>query len=102
VRVALFRVLQEAIQNVHRHARATHVEVDLAVEGDLAVLEVRDDGQGFRCPPELGPLIRRGHFGLAGAQERMGLVGGRIDLVSAVGRGTTLRASAPLEVPAKP
>jgi signal transduction histidine kinase len=63
---------------------------------------VRDDGRGFPCPAELGGLVRGGHFGLAGAQERMGLVGGRLEVTSAVGRGTTLRASAPLEAPAAP
>jgi len=96
VRLSLFRVLQEAVNNVHRHARASRVEVDLAADGDAVTLEVRDDGRGFRCPAELGALIRRGHFGLAGAQERMGLVGGSLKLTSAVGRGTRLRASAPL------
>jgi signal transduction histidine kinase len=96
VRLSLFRVLQEAINNVHRHARASRVEVDLAADGDAVTLEVRDDGRGFPCPAELGALIRRGHFGLAGAQERMGLVGGSLELTSDVGRGTRLRASAPL------
>jgi signal transduction histidine kinase len=96
VRVSLFRVLQEAIQNVHRHARATRVDVDLALEGDAVTLEVRDDGRGFQCPPELGGLVRQRHFGLAGAQERMGLVGGTLELVTGVGRGTRLRARAPL------
>jgi len=96
VRLSLFRVLQEAIHNVHRHARASHVEVNLAADGDAVTLEVRDDGRGFPCPAELGALIRRGHFGLAGAQERMGLVGGNLELTSAVGHGTTLRATAPL------
>jgi len=96
VRVSLFRVLQEAIQNVHRHARASRVEVDLALEGDAVILEVRDDGRGFQCPAELGGLVRQRHFGLAGAQERMALVGGRLELVSGIGRGTTLRATAPL------
>jgi signal transduction histidine kinase len=96
VRVSLFRVLQEAVQNVHRHARASRVEVDLALQGEAVTLEVRDDGRGFQCPAELGGLVRQRHFGLAGAQERMGLVGGRLELVSEVGRGTTLRATAPL------
>jgi len=96
VRVSLFRVLQEAIQNVHRHARASRVEVDLAADGEAVALEVRDDGRGFQCPPELGGFVRQRHFGLAGAQERMALVGGRLELASGPGRGTTLRATAPL------
>jgi signal transduction histidine kinase len=87
-------VLQEAIRNVHRQARATRVDVDLALEGEAVTLEVRDDGRGFRCPPELGGLVRQRHFGLAGAQERMALVGGRLELVSGKGQGTTLRAPA--------
>ncbi len=101
VRIGLFRVLQEAIHNVHRHARANRVDVSLVADDVAVTLEVHDDGQGFRCPTELGALIRRGHFGLAGAQERMSLVGGRLELTSAVGRGTTLRASVPLGPPAR-
>jgi len=61
----LFRVLQEALANVHRHAGAGRVEVVLAVAADRVTLEVRDDGRGFTCPTDLGTLIRSGHFGLA-------------------------------------
>ena len=95
-RLGLFRVLQEALTNVHRHAGASRVEVALTSGPRDVTLEVRDDGRGFECPAQLGALIRHGHFGLAGALERMSLIGGRLELVSNVGGGTRLRASAPL------
>lgn len=99
VRLSLFRVLQEALANVHRHAAARHVEVELFVAPDQVTLEVRDDGRGFPCPSDLGALIRSGHFGLAGAQERMSLIGGNLQLQSDPAGGTRVRASLPLAAP---
>ncbi|RMF29611.1 MAG: sensor histidine kinase, partial [Chloroflexi bacterium] len=87
--LCLFRVLQEALANVQRHARASHVYVALAVEDGHVVLEVQDDGRGFRCPARLGALIHQGHFGLAGAQERVEMVGGTLEVASVLGLGTT-------------
>jgi signal transduction histidine kinase len=95
-RLCLFRVLQEALTNVHRHARARKAAVELLADADRVTLEVRDDGQGFPHPPNLGTLIRAGHFGLAGAQERLGALGGTLQIEFERGRGTTLRASVPL------
>ena len=99
VRLGLFRVLQEALTNVHRHAGASRVEVELAAAADRVTLEVRDDGRGFTCPADLGTLIRSGHFGLAGAHERMSLLGGSLDLESVPSGGTRLRASVPRVAP---
>lgn len=96
-RLCLFRVLQEALHNVHRHAEAGRVDVELLAEGDVVTLEVRDDGRGFTCPANLGLWIRQGRFGLAGAQERMSLIGGRLQIESRPGHGTRLRATIPLE-----
>jgi signal transduction histidine kinase len=94
-RLGLFRVLQEALTNVYRHAGASRVEVELLTRPGEVTLEVRDDGRGFACPEELGALIRSGHFGLAGAHERMALIGGTLELASERGAGTRLRASVP-------
>jgi signal transduction histidine kinase len=93
VRLSLFRVLQEALTNVHRHAGARHVFVSLTAGPDEVMLEVIDDGCGFANPGDLGELIHRGHFGLAGAMERMGLVGGKLLVDSSPSGGTCLRAS---------
>ncbi len=98
-RLCLFRVLQEGLTNVHRHARARNVEVELRADGEHVILEVRDDGQGFECPPRLGSLVHQGRFGLAGAQERVMAAGGVLEVLSHYGRGTRLLARMPREVP---
>ena len=95
IALCLFRVLQEALTNVQRHARASRVHVTLAVEAGHVVLEVQDDGRGFRCPARLEALIHQGHFGLVGAQERLEMVSGTLEVISVPGQGTTLRARVP-------
>lgn len=97
VKVCLFRVLQEAVTNACRHTQFNHIQVRLAVMLDHVSLEVQDDGQGFQCPERLGILTRKGHFGLAGLQERVNLVGGTFQVKSASGQGTILRARVQLD-----
>lgn len=89
---ALFRILQEALTNVARHAGASRVEVSLAAEGGRAVLEVRDDGRGIAA--EEASFDHS--LGLLGMDERARALGGRIEIHGETGRGTTLRASIPL------
>lgn len=93
VELALYRVAQEALTNVRRHARASRAWVRIRREGRDVVLEVEDDGAGFdpRRVPAAG-----GGLGLAGMRERMGLIGGTVDIRSAPGRGTTVVARASL------
>lgn len=88
VQVVLYRIAQEALQNVGKHARAKHIQVTLQLREDAAVLIVRDDGRGF------DPMAVPGdHFGLAIMHERMAAVGGTVMLESAPGQGTTLTAT---------
>lgn len=88
----VFRVAQEALHNALRHSGAGHVDVSLrAADGEL-VLEVSDDGRGFDVPSALRGSRR---LGLASMRERAASVGGRVDIRSAPGSGTTVR----LEVP---
>lgn len=87
----LFRVLQEALTNVIRHAQAHTVEVSLTAEDGVMCMTVADDGQGFVMQPG-----RAVSFGLVGMRERMLMLGGRLELDSEVGEGTTLRAYIPL------
>lgn len=96
IEICLFRVLQEAVCNAHRHARVSDIWVELTVKFDHVTLLVRDQGWGFQCPPNLGSFIRNNHFGLAGLQERMVLVGGTLMVHAAPGEGTVLQAVAPL------
>lgn len=81
--LALFRVLQESLTNVHRHSGSQTAHVRLAIKEGMAVLEIRDDGKGI--PPagleQSGDSWRRG-VGLRGMKERLGQVGGRLDITS--------------------
>ncbi len=86
----LYRLVLEALNNALKHADADTIEVDLRVEGDALVVGVRDDGRGFDPGQE-----RPGHLGLHTMQERAGALGGRLDVTSAPGEGTTVLVRAP-------
>ncbi len=93
-----FRVAQEALSNVRKHARsATRVDVALVYEDWGLMLMVEDNGDGFEMVEREG-LIRDGHLGLAGMMERAQLFGGELSIVSAPGEGTTVS----LRLPALP
>jgi two-component system, NarL family, sensor kinase len=98
--VSLFRVAQEAVQNVVKHAEATRAEVRLVRHGRSVVLTVADNGCGFEAPGELsgspggGPARTR--YGLAGMAERVHLIGGRLRVTSQAGAGTTVEATVPV------
>ena len=90
--LCLFRVAQEALRNVARHARATRVAVSLRREGEALRLTIVDDGQGFDM--ERGP--RKPGLGLASMRERSRLAGGTLHMLSGPGRGTTIQVTAPI------
>jgi two-component system sensor histidine kinase UhpB len=87
---AIYRIVQEALNNIGRHAGAKKVEVQLAKGGYGTVLSVRDDGAGFdpRHPPN-------GGLGLEGMAERARVAGGELDVRSSPGVGTTLTVRLP-------
>lgn len=91
---ALFRVAQELLTNVIRHAQATQVQLSLSQQGEWVVLGVKDNGKGF--VPERVPA---GHYGLLGIRERMHLLGGHLQICSEIGRGSELQVCVP-RVPA--
>jgi signal transduction histidine kinase/streptogramin lyase len=90
------RIVQEAITNAVRHAAADHVEVSLAYEPQALRLAVRDDGCGFDGEGALGG--GEPHFGLLGMRERAVALGGTLEIASARGQGTTIRAELPLRL----
>lgn len=92
IATALFRVLQESLTNVARHAGAASVRVDLHRRGGDLVLEVRDDGRGFQETE----LSKSGAFGLLGMRERILPLGGKCEIRSEAGQGTTVWVSVPL------
>ncbi len=85
----IYRVVQEALTNVAKHAAATHVLVRVRDTGDTIELLVRDDGTGF------DPHRRSTGFGLVGMRERLALLRGTLDIQTTPGGGTTLRAVIP-------
>jgi signal transduction histidine kinase len=99
VETVLYRIAQEALSNVRKHARADHAWVTMDGTDDGKVrLQVRDNGVGFD-PAQAGRLVTEGHFGLAGMRERVTFVGGRFDVRSAPGRGTTVEVAIPPQIP---
>jgi signal transduction histidine kinase len=91
------RVAQEAIHNVKKHAGAKHLLVQLEYGPDAVALEVRDDGRGFDAGerPELEAAHEgTGHFGLTGMKERAAAIGGKLEITSEPGAGTTVRLHA--------
>jgi PAS domain S-box-containing protein len=90
--IVIYRVLQEALNNVVRHARAAHASVVLTATRARVQLTVEDDGVGF----DVRSPSREGCVGLLGMRERLELLGGSLRLESAPGRGTTVSARLPL------
>jgi PAS domain S-box-containing protein len=91
----LFRVIQEGVNNIGQHARASSVLVRLTVDGAGGVaVSVRDNGRGFD-PSQLGPADRAGHFGLRHMRERLLYLGGTLDIRSTIGQGTELVITLP-------
>lgn len=87
----LYRVAQEALTNVAKHAHASHAWVQLKEQDGAVELRLKDDGVGF-TPEAIPGLAREGHFGLMAIRERIQMAGGRCELESRPGRGTTIRA----------
>lgn len=96
LRIALFRIAQEAVSNIVRHARAKSAKINLMCVGPELVLQVEDDGRGFTLSQDQGEAIQRAQWGLVGIQERVSLVGGKATLLSTPGRGTRLEITVPL------
>jgi signal transduction histidine kinase len=85
VQVAFYRVCQEALSNVAKHAKANRVEINLKQEGDVVELHIRDDGQGFDLEKTFS-----GHYGLVMMRERAESVGAQLSVTSRPGHGTQL------------
>jgi two-component system, NarL family, sensor kinase len=91
VEAGLYRIAQEALANVVRHASARCVEMELICEPQQVLLNITDDGHGFDYTE-----IPRGRFGLVGLNERARLLGGRLSLETSPGKGTRVLVSVPL------
>ncbi len=92
--IALFRIAQEALANIAKHAEAGKVRVLLEKQGEEIVLEISDDGRGFDPGERLQQSTR---WGVTSMQERAAAVGGYVQLESTPGAGATVRAAVPVE-----
>ena len=91
--IALFRIFQEALTNIARHAHATQVEVILEENPDNVEMEIRDNGEGITA----AQLAASGSFGILGIRERVHSLGGKLRISGAPEQGTTVYVSLPLE-----
>ena len=91
IETALYRIVQEALTNIVKHARASRVSIVLSERGHTAAVLIEDDGIGF-APAG----VREEGLGLVGMRERVALVGGRLEIESRAGAGTTLSVEVPL------
>lgn len=93
---AVYRIIQEALTNVARHASAESIVVEVACAGRSLCVQVTDDGCGFDAATVLQTGLAEGHFGLVGLQERATLLGGKARIESAPGKGTRIAVELPL------
>jgi signal transduction histidine kinase len=97
IKIALFRILQEALANIRRHAGAPQATVRLGMNGATLVMEIEDQGKGFSPPPLVGPLATEHpiHIGLRGMRERAATVNGEFSVTSTAGVGTRVKVEIP-------
>jgi signal transduction histidine kinase len=98
-RTALFRVAQEALTNVARHAGASRVEVSLRHRGESVMLTIKDDGKSFNAERAFNSGSKR--LGLLGMRERVEMIDGTFSIESSPGLGTTIQVQIPLVMPKK-
>lgn len=93
--LVLYRIVQEGLTNIIRHAGANQVKIELKKEGNLVHLGIEDDGRGFD-PLEIHPEEGQRHLGLISMHERSELIGGTMEMYSAPGEGTMIKVQVPL------
>jgi signal transduction histidine kinase len=91
VELSLYRIAQEALNNVVKHSKATRANLKIAFEPSEIQMEVADNGDGFVVPNSPTEFASNGHFGLLGVHERADLIGAKLEIESALGKGTKLK-----------
>lgn len=92
----LFRITQEALTNIVKHAEASQVRVQLQLSDSMAIVQVEDNGNGFDVEAALSEEGVRRNLGLHGMAERATLLGGTFNIQSQPGQGTSVRVEVPL------
>jgi signal transduction histidine kinase len=99
VELALYRMAQEALSNVTRHAQALQVSLSITFKPDAVIMTISDNGRGFQVPASPAELAPSGHFGLLGLHERAELIGAYLDIQSSPGQGTLVIVQLPASKP---
>jgi two-component system sensor histidine kinase UhpB len=94
--IAAFRIVQQAVHNTLAHAAAQRIIVSVRGDSERLLLSVRDDGRGFDVAEALQRAAMGRHLGLLGMRERVEALGGTLEIESAPGQGTEIRARVPL------
>jgi signal transduction histidine kinase len=94
--ITIFRIVQEALTNIQKHAEASHASVDVRLEDDTISIDIVDDGVGFEGSLT-GPSAEGSHLGLLGMRERARMFGGNFSISGASGGGSALHATLPLD-----
>ncbi len=91
VELSLYRIAQEALNNVLKHSKASHADLKIVFDTSEIKMEVSDNGNGFLVPKSPTEFAPNGHFGLMGVHERADLINARLEIESALGKGTSLK-----------
>ena len=97
VEIALYRITQEAISNISKHAGASKAKIAISYNDTNLLLQIEDDGEGFDPPKNLGELASIGHYGLLGIHERADLINADYQIQSESGHGTTVTIQVPFQ-----
>jgi two-component system sensor histidine kinase DegS len=96
VELAMFRIAQETLNNIRKHAEASSVEISVQLTMNNLKMSITDNGKGFLISKLTGDLAKEGKLGVLGMEERARLIGGSLQIKSAPGKGTTVVARAPI------
>ena len=97
IEIALYRITQEAISNISKHAGASKAKIAISYNDTNLLLQIEDDGEGFDPPKNLGELASIGHYGLLGIHERADLINADYQIQSESGHGTTVTIQVPFQ-----
>ncbi len=94
-RIVLFRIAQEALNNIRKHSHASQVNIRIKGDDDAITMTVSDNGQGFEVPGRAEEMVSAGRLGLMGMHERARLLDGNLEIKSTAGHGTELTVTLP-------
>ena len=93
--INLYRLIQEGLNNINKHARADNVIIRLVASSPNIILRIEDDGRGFDVDNRLSKALKEKRMGLSNMEERVSLLAGKMDIKSQIGRGTRIFIEVP-------